>query len=155
VSRRIHQLEVDGLSIRTHQHPTLEGLELKADWLNFVEPVLPHLSAFLNEKGELNTEEIDFAQALPALQALARGVRGKELSRLVVELFQFTSVVFKDDAGNLKQVDLLDRSTVNIVFADKEMAFYKAIFHALKANFLGFFGGAGALKGDAIQTPSR
>lgn len=83
----------------------------------------------------------DFANALPALGTALSSLSPSEMDKLLLQILSSTNVIFVDENGNKKALDLNSIANINRVFdADVSMIF-EVIGEVLKANFARFLAG--------------
>jgi hypothetical protein len=150
---KVQSTTVGDMKVTVQKHPVMRGLVLKARLLKLVAPALSQASALSNVT---SLAQADVGALAPALQALAAQIQPTELPGLISEVLACTTVIVRDSAGMLNQIDLgLGDEMLQQVFSSRsDLDLFRVVAFALKVNFADFFVAGAPGSAPVTQTPS-
>lgn len=80
----------------------------------------------------------DFSNALPALGNALMTLTPSEMDKLLLQILSSTNVIFVDENGSKKALDLNSIANINKVFDADFSLIFEVIAEVLKANFARF-----------------
>jgi hypothetical protein len=124
---------IDGILFTTTQLPAMRGFELLARLVKMIGPALGALTSA--------DPTADLSAMAPALAGALTNINPQEASALVVDIFSCTTALISDSTGG-RQVQLSDRTNIDLVFSSRLKVMFQVLAHAIKVNFGDFSGGS-------------
>ncbi len=134
MSRKTDNTEIDGIKLKTTQLQPRAAAKLAARLLKYLAPVLGQLKP---------TDEVDMNLLAGALRQIMFDMSDEELDAVVCKTLACTIAIRNNDKGEPEKFEMADPAQIDLAFAGKLGAMFKAVQWVLGVNYADFFDGTG------------
>lgn len=142
--RKTTTLKLPGLEVSTQQHPATRGFTLLTRLAKTLGPVLGALGNVQDAGADLMSAEL-----APVLAAALQHVDAAEAASLMQEVLVCSWAIVTEKGQKPRKVDLTSQEDIDSVFDGRLLDLFRAVAHAIGANFADFIGGLAPSEAEA------